>query len=274
VSESGVVEAVTSTYDLRRQGAVGDSAHYEYVDEYLTLGPGGQVARREVVSGLYREEILGIRPDGARVFHWTRRGTTYELTVPAEEGGRVLLEELEGFELDLCFEDDFSLVPVEHSVFPGDLTGMMMYEHIIHSSVFGVVTSARHGSVDQLHSVGDRTRMGFSGRKVTLEFGGFMSIQMERGESAVTFKGLGRAGAEPGALVGFDLPQQLVAIAGGFGRGDVVGEVLLSLEDRSILSGSLQQTNYLLLGGEDGIAINQIVRGTLNRVHTDSMTAS
>jgi hypothetical protein len=263
-------DVVAAAYDLTRRGAIGDVTYFEHIDDYFVLDQAGGVANQDRIRGFIREDVLGVRPDGGLELRWTRSGTTstsYEQGIATAQP--TVLTCGAGLRLEACFEDDFDIIPVPADSLPHDMSGFHMLEHVIHSSLAATFTSRRHGHIDKLRHVGDTVVMGISGRTPGLDFGGFISIRMERGTSTATFEGVGRVGDRPAAIVSFDCPQTFPFVNGGGGRGDVTGRVWLDLDGGQVLRGEFQQTNYFALPmGPDGsdVALNQIVRGSLRQV--------
>jgi hypothetical protein len=216
--------------------------------------------------------VTGVRQDGVALYRWLRHGAQYVLSADGQDEERRAFAFAEGLTYEACVEDAWSVFPLDASVLPQTLDGFLMYELVIHPAFFGALTSRTHAAVDRLRRVGDSVVMPMSGNLLAVDFGGFISIRLQRGESVLTFDGLSQYEGTPAALLSADCPQTFPEIQGtGRGRGDVTAKIWVGLEGEGVLQGTFQQTNYLLLPGPDGAPqpLNQIVRGTLRRIRAE-----
>jgi hypothetical protein len=256
-------------YDLGPRQNKGDSSYYSYSDRFSHWGPDGRIARQEFVTGYFTQEVIGFRHGGAPVFKVVRNHTEMR-TASGEEGvsSPVSLEFGEGFTYEVCFEDDFDYFSVDTSTFPNTLPGFMMFENIVHSHTFAVLASRTHGALDKLRKVGATVTIPDSGKSGQVEFPGFISVKLVRGQSTMTFLGLSEHRGEPVALLSYDIPLEFPSIAGGTGMARATGLIWFSLRRGEILKGMLRQTTQLALPGPEGQPVASYVEaeGLLEKI--------
>ena len=245
--------AVEKEYNLLSRLPVRHKTYYSYREQFLHFKSTGQVERRETGSGYYTQEVVRLRPDGAPVSRVVRNHTQLRAESAEQKSAEPInLDFGEGFTYEVCFGENYDYLPIDTSHLPNTLPGFMMFENIIHSHQFAILATKTHGALDQLRRIGDTVTIPDSGKGGVVEFPGLLSITLVRGKSTMTFLGLSKYGAEPAALLSWDVPLQFPNISGGEGTGRATGLIWISLRDGEVLRGYLRQTTIHTLKGPNG----------------------
>jgi hypothetical protein len=245
-------------FDLTSRAAGPAVRKYACRDEYLLLGPAGELVQRDVHSAQATCEL-----NAAGMTCWYFEQLTYAHSSGEDTAEQDVLESV--LRVVGSLEERDSYIPsLDDITLPRDERGWLAMEQAVHARMPAYFTSRSHGGVDNLHRVGDRVVMPCSGEEINVRFNDVIEIQLRRGVSELSFDGLSLVGGRPVALLSFACPFDLPRIAGGRGAGYLSGRVCLELADGSVASACWRQTNWILLPYEGHGQLSQVVEGRLD----------
>jgi len=251
--------SLETEYDLTWRGAIGAHRRYSCKDDANVLDDAGRVVRRERRTADVSTVVLGLASDAMPIVRWTFTGFTSEVerhrfddldpplaasvlesAFPQEAlpPGPVVLEGAPEA------SDNYFIDLAAIGLAPKSLGAAGAGWLVAHTRVFWLIATRKHGGIDRLRSLGDSTRMPWSGTVEYAQPGEYSGAAVHRAENILCFDGLTIRQGREAALLTFRTPYDPSVPGWGPAHTEPSGQIWIDIASGELLAAEVMSMSY------------------------------